>query len=244
VIQFFSIKGSSGGGGGGGETTWGSITGNLPDQTDLWSELSNKVNISEVSVTPSPNKVLRADSNGRITVQWLNRGSTNQILGVSGDGLSMEYKTIQGTSNQVNISYSDGAITLSTPQNIDTGASPTFSGLTLSGLTANRVLFASSGGVISQNNDLYWDNTNNRFAIGTATPSEKLHVVGNALITGTGTFQTSPLTIGNIVLSHSGLTNSRTFTFPDVSDTLVSLTANQTLTNKTIASGSIDGGTL
>jgi ethanolamine utilization microcompartment shell protein EutS len=74
--------------------------------------------------------------------------------------------------------------------------------------------------------------------IGTTTPSEKLHVVGNALISGTGTFQTSPLTIGNIVLSHTGLTASRTFTFPNVSDTLVSLTASQTLTNKTLSTGS------
>jgi hypothetical protein len=74
--------------------------------------------------------------------------------------------------------------------------------------------------------------------IGTTAPSQKLHVVGNALITGTGTFQTSPLTIGNLVLSHTGLTASRTFTFPDVSDTLVSLTATQTLTNKTLSTGS------
>jgi len=79
---------------------------------------------------------------------------------------------------------------------------------------------------------------NGNVGIGTTSPSQKLHVVGNALITGTGTFQTSPLTIGNLVLSHTGLTASRTFTFPDVSDTLVSLTATQTLTNKTLSTGS------
>jgi hypothetical protein len=82
------------------------------------------------------------------------------------------------------------------------------------------------------------DTSNQRVGIGTTAPSQKLHVVGNALITGTGTFQTSPLTIGNLVLSHTGLTASRTFTFPDVSDTLVSLTATQTLTNKTLSTGS------
>ena len=40
--------------------------------------------------------------------------------------------TIQGTTNQVNVSTSNGTITLSTPQDIHTGASPIFAGLTLS----------------------------------------------------------------------------------------------------------------
>jgi hypothetical protein len=86
------------------------------------------------------------------------------------------------------------------------------------------------------NSIIYDDGTN--VGIGTTAPSEKLHIIGNALITGTGTFQSSPLTIGNLVLSHTGLTASRTFTFPDISDTLVSLTATQTLTNKTLGVGS------
>jgi hypothetical protein len=176
--------------------------------------------------------------------------------------------TLQGTTNQINVSTTGSTITLSTPQDIHIGASPTFTGLTLSSLTPGSVLFAGSGGTISQNNSkFFWDNTNFRLGIGTGAPagilhvatgtvnalvvdstgnigigttapSEKLHVIGNALISGTGTFQSSPLTIGNLVLSHAGLTASRTFTFPDVSDTLVSLTANQTLTNKTLGAGS------
>jgi hypothetical protein len=176
--------------------------------------------------------------------------------------------TLQGTPNQVNVNTSGNTITLSLPQDIHTGASPTFAGLSLSSLTPGSVLFAGTGGTISQNNSkFFWDNTNFRLGIGTSTPvgilhvatgtvnalvvnnsgnvgigttapSEKLHIIGNALITGTGTFQSSPLTIGNLVLSHAGLTASRTFTFPDVSDTLVSLTATQTLTNKTLGAGS------
>jgi hypothetical protein len=90
------------------------------------------------------------------------------------------------------------------------------------------------------NSIIYDDGTN--VGIGTTAPSEKLHIIGNALITGTGTFQSSPLTIGNLVLSHTGLTAPRTFTFPDVSDTLVSLTATQTLTNKALGAGSVWNG--
>jgi hypothetical protein len=216
ISKVIGIQGPPGIGGGGG-ATWGSITGNLPDQTDLWNELSNKVNLSEVSVTPSPNKVLRADANGNITVQWLNRGSVNQVLGVSGDGLLMEYKTIQGTTNQVNVSHSAGAITLSTPQNIHTGASPTFAGLTLSGLTAGRVLFAGSGGVISQDSNLFWDNTNKRLGIGTSSPSYPLVVIGNMDTIAQGPLYIKATSSGNygtaFNLDATAQPNGRTFTF-------------------------------
>lgn len=45
--------------------------------------------------------------------------------------------TLAGTTNQINASASQGAITLSLPQNIHTGASPTFNGMTLSSLSAD-----------------------------------------------------------------------------------------------------------
>jgi hypothetical protein len=48
---------------------------------------------------------------------------------------------IIGTSNQVTVTDNgDGTVTLSTPQNIHTGASPTFVGESLSGLTASRLV--------------------------------------------------------------------------------------------------------
>ncbi len=53
--------------------------------------------------------------------------------------------SLSGTTNQVNVSGSTGAITLSTPQNIHTGASPTFAGETLSGLSGGGLIKATSG---------------------------------------------------------------------------------------------------
>ena len=48
---------------------------------------------------------------------------------------------ILGTINQVTVTNNgDGTVTLALPQNINTGASPTFVGLNLSGLTATRLL--------------------------------------------------------------------------------------------------------
>jgi hypothetical protein len=49
--------------------------------------------------------------------------------------------------------------------------------LTLSPMTAGSVLFAGTGGLVSQDNaQLFWDNTNNRLGIGTAIPSNPLSV--------------------------------------------------------------------
>ncbi|KKL97906.1 hypothetical protein LCGC14_1829750, partial [marine sediment metagenome] len=68
-------------------------------------------------------------------------------------------------------------ITLSLPQDYHTGASPTLTGLTLSGLTQGSVIFAGASGVLSQDNDkLFWDATNFRLGIGTASPGQPLHI--------------------------------------------------------------------
>ncbi|MEM2168171.1 MAG: hypothetical protein QXR74_07400, partial [Candidatus Bathyarchaeia archaeon] len=51
--------------------------------------------------------------------------------------------------------------------------------LTLSSLTAGSILFAGSGGLISQDNaNLFWDNVNKRLGIGTTNPAYKLDVAG------------------------------------------------------------------
>ncbi len=85
-------------------------------------------------------------------------------------------RTITGTSNQISVSNGDGVSgnpTISTPQDIHTGASPTFASLTLSGLTAGSVLFSGVNGLFSQDNsNFFWDNTNKKLGIGTASPGE------------------------------------------------------------------------
>jgi hypothetical protein len=66
---------------------------------------------------------------------------------------------IAGTSNRVTVSSDgDGTITLSGPQDIHTGASPTFQGLTV------------------DTDTLYVDSTNHRVSIGAASPGAALHV--------------------------------------------------------------------
>lgn len=56
--------------------------------------------------------------------------------------------SLTGTTNQVNVSSTTGNITLTLPQNIHTGASPTFAGLTLTGLTNCGALATNSSGLV------------------------------------------------------------------------------------------------
>ena len=60
-------------------------------------------------------------------------GSANQIMGANAAGSGLEYKTVAGTANQISVANSAGTITLSTPQSIDTTASPTFAAMALNG---------------------------------------------------------------------------------------------------------------
>ena len=58
-------------------------------------------------------------------------GSGDQLLGMNAGGTANEYKTLLGTLNRISVIHGVGSITLSTPQDIHTGATPVFAGLTL-----------------------------------------------------------------------------------------------------------------
>ncbi|KYG63694.1 hypothetical protein AZI86_12760 [Bdellovibrio bacteriovorus] len=76
-------------------------------------------------------------------------GSAHQILGMNNAANGYEYKSLSGTSNQISVSHGANSITLSTPQNIHNAASPTFAGLTLSGMSSGGFVKNSGGGVLS-----------------------------------------------------------------------------------------------
>ena len=68
-----------------------------------------------------------------------------------GDGSGFTKAGITGTTNQVSVANGAGSITLSTPQDIHSGASPTFAGATISGLTASQfVVTDGASGLASQ----------------------------------------------------------------------------------------------
>lgn len=122
-------------------------------------------------------------------------GTANQIAGMNSAGTLHEYKTLTGTANRVTVTHAANSVVLSGPQDLHTGASPTFVGLTLTSgalsiasltlstaltlsyMTPGSVLFAGAGGLVSQDNaNWFWDATNHRMGIGTAAPTVQAHI--------------------------------------------------------------------
>lgn len=90
-----------------------------------------------------------------------------------------------GAFASLTVSNGAGSITIDAIQDIRTSASPTFVNATLSGKTAGSIIFAGTGGVLSESNsELFWDNTNSRLGVGLNTPSRKLDVNGTSLFRG------------------------------------------------------------
>lgn len=81
-------------------------------------------------------------------------GTANQILGMNNAATGYEYKTLNGTANQITVTHATNSVTLATPQNIHTGASPTFSGLTLSGMSSAGFVKNNASGVLSGGNQV------------------------------------------------------------------------------------------
>lgn len=120
-------------------------------------EVTGDVTITNAGVT--------AIGTNKVTLGMQAQMATASLLG----------RNTAGTGNVEVLSAS----TARTLLGLATGDSPTLTGLTLSGKTAGSVLFAGTSGLVNQDNaNLFWDDTNNRLGIGTASPSMKLHIAG------------------------------------------------------------------
>lgn len=97
------------------------------------------------STALSNNRIMVSSSGAIVEASALTNG---QLL-IGSSGAAPVAATITGTSNQVSVATGAGSITLSTPQNIHTGASPTFTGLTLSGMSSAGLVKNSAAGVLS-----------------------------------------------------------------------------------------------
>lgn len=97
-------------------------------------------------------------------------GTGNQVLGVNSAGTANEYKTISGTTNQVNVVHAANSITLSTPQDIATTSRPTFAGVKLADAGTSKILVSDgSGNVISSGIDASQLNNLNSSGLSTGT---------------------------------------------------------------------------
>lgn len=74
---------------------------------------------------------------------------TNGQLLVGSTGAAPVAAALTGTADQITVTNGAGSITLSTPQSIAVGSSPTFTALTLSGLTANSFSYSGTAGLLT-----------------------------------------------------------------------------------------------
>jgi len=88
------------------------------------------------------------------------------------------------------------------------GTSTISNSLSLSYLTPGSVLFAGSGGLISQDNaNFYWDNTNKRLGIGTSNPAYTLDIAGPLRLQPTAT----PTAANGVIYYDSSLNKFRCY---------------------------------
>ena len=114
-------------------------------------------------------------------------GTTGQVL-VGNTGAAPSWATLTGigvtsfsagTTGLTPSTATTGAITLAGTLGVANGGTGT-----ASVFPSGSVVFAGASGVYSQDNaNLFWDDTNNRLGIGTATPVNKLEVAGATTIT-------------------------------------------------------------
>ncbi len=134
-------------------------------------------------------------------------GTSNQLLGMNAAGNANEYKTLVGIANQIYITHAQGQITLSTPQDIHTGAAPTFQGLTISGLAPNAGVYTDGSSALTSTPPQsgvigYWSRTDN--ILSPVTAGDHITTAGNIYTTGTGAITSSGLLTGNSGATISG----------------------------------------
>jgi len=171
------------------------------------------VSFSYIPIGGTPNGIAYLDSDGSITSTG---ALTNGQLVIGRTGNSPVLGALTGTVNRITVTNGAGTITLSTPQDIAAASSPTFAGLTLSGLAARSFLFSGAGSLLSST----VAPTNGQLLIGSTGANPV-----SAALTGTANQVTVTNGAGSITLSlpqNIAVGSSPTFT----ALTLSGLTAN------------------
>ena len=123
-------------------------------------------------------EVLTTFSTGLTALNGLTQQVQYFSVGTSGTDFNISSVTDTHTFNLPTASAVNRGALSSTDWN-------TFNGkFTLPSFTSGSVLFSNGTTIAQDNANFFWDNTNNRLGIGTATPTRTLDVVGLARISG------------------------------------------------------------
>jgi hypothetical protein len=168
---------------------------------DTSPQLGGNLDVNGHTITSDSDQDVIINPNGIGTTKI----ESNLVLRDSAGSTAKEVLFYEGFSNGTNYVGLKAANSLSTNttytlptadgtigQVLSTSGTGTLSWINDSGLTVNstaitsgtagRVFFQNSSNQLSQSANLFWDNTNNRLGINTATPTEALDVSGNARI--------------------------------------------------------------
>jgi len=154
----------------------------------------NEVTIKAKNTGLAP-EVKASGGDTDISLNLVSKGTGNILI--NGVTFTNEARTALGsnglealTTAEVNQLENIGVATISASQwlnvgamnqDVDTTVSPSFTGLTLSTFTTGSIPFIGASGLITQDNaNLFWDNSNDRLGIGTATPTVNVHINGLA----------------------------------------------------------------
>ena len=139
VNSSLTVTAGTGLSGGGLVSLGGSITLNLSTPVSLSNGGTNTTSLTANGITT-------INSAG---TTFISNVLTNGQLLIGNTGNTPSTSTLTGTSNQINIVNGAGSITLSLPQDIATGSSPTFASQTLSATTNQLILGTTNTTTIS-----------------------------------------------------------------------------------------------
>jgi hypothetical protein len=163
-------------------------TGNVGIGTTSPTATLHVVGTAQVSGNTSVGGNLSVGGNGSVTGNLTVDGNTTLGNNVAVDLVTFTARVQSDVVPSANNAYDLGTNTLRWRDGWFSGT-VTSQDATVTSLTPGSVIFAGTGGVLSQNNaNFYWDNANARLGIGTATPAERLQVHdGNVVITNSST---------------------------------------------------------
>lgn len=187
--------------------------GNLSNGTIVLSAASDVSGVLPIanggtnSSTALNNKRIMVSSGGAI-VEAAALADGQLLIGSTGNA-PVAAALSQGANQSVTITNGAGSITLDAAQDIRTTASPSFVNVTLSGKTSGSVIFAGSGGALSEDNaNLFWDNNNDRLGIGTTSPARNLDVNGDVKIRGPLLINDATATKANFEIKQAEITTT------------------------------------
>ena len=219
--NFIILTSLSGGTGINYNNTTGVITNSAPDQT---VSLSNGAGISVTGTYPS------------FTIASTITQYTDALARLA---ISL---TTTGTSGAATYNSTTGVLNI--PQYSGGGSGMAIGG-SITSATAGSILYAGASGVLAQDNaNFYYDYTNARLGIGTATLGSKLQVNGNAAI-GYSVSTAAPTNglavAGNAIIGATSNTNSSGFLVNSSATTANLITPALYVRNTNAASGALNG---